>query len=116
MCYALDRPHTLNRRRDDVIPSTGGRNREADNDSGAGSGPDSGLQRSARARHQVARRPLPPGEAHQRRLAQGRGDEARLEDPLSRLRKSLAALGASNREIGVYTAIALLVPGGSLIA
>ena len=35
---------------------------------------------------------------------------------MSRFRKSLAALGASNREIGVYTAIALFVPGGSLIA
>jgi hypothetical protein len=35
---------------------------------------------------------------------------------LSRLRKSLAALWASNRELGVYAAIALLIPGGSLIA
>jgi hypothetical protein len=48
-------------------------------------------------------------------LAQGRG-ETGFEDPLSRLRKSLAGLGALNRELGVYAAIALLIPGGSLIA
>lgn len=35
---------------------------------------------------------------------------------MSRLRKTLAGLGALNRELGVYAAIALLIPGGSLIA
>lgn len=35
---------------------------------------------------------------------------------MNRLRKSLASLGVLNRELGVYAAIALLIPGGSLIA
>ena len=35
---------------------------------------------------------------------------------MTRLRKSLAAVGAANRELGVYALIALLIPGGTLIA
>jgi hypothetical protein len=113
--------------RADRCSSTRGRCGETDNRYESRISADRRLQRGARASYQVARRPLSACEADQRRSAQEAGRELAFQSlrnltvgdadmPLPNNFKLLARLGGSIRELGVYAAIALIVPGGSLIA